>query len=62
MVFKHLYIIQYPHTSKMLIKSEMMKDISISEQIHNEILSLPISPLQTIENTKKIVEVLNEFK
>lgn len=33
----------------------------ISEQIHSEVLSIPISPLQTVENTKKIVEVLNEF-
>lgn len=33
----------------------------ISEQIHNEVLSIPITPLQTVENTKKIVEVLNEF-
>jgi dTDP-4-amino-4,6-dideoxygalactose transaminase len=34
----------------------------ISEQIHNEVLSLPISGIQSLEDTKKIVKVLNEFK
>jgi dTDP-4-amino-4,6-dideoxygalactose transaminase len=34
---------------------------SISERIHNEALSLPISGVQNIEDTQKIVEVLNEF-
>lgn len=34
----------------------------ISEQIHSEVLSLPISGIQSSKNTKKIVEVLNEYK
>lgn len=34
----------------------------ISEQLHNEILSLPISGIQSIENTKKIIQVLNEYQ
>jgi len=34
----------------------------ISERIHNEVLSLPISGVQSIEDTKKIVEVLNDYK
>lgn len=34
----------------------------ISEQIHNEILSLPISSIQSLEDTNNIVEILNEFK
>lgn len=34
----------------------------ISEQIHDEVLSLPISGIQSLEDTKKIVKVLNEFK
>lgn len=34
----------------------------ISEQIHDEILSLPISGVQSLEDTKKIVQVLNEYK
>ena len=33
----------------------------ISEQIHDEILSLPISGVQSLEDTKNIVEKLNEF-
>jgi len=33
----------------------------ISEQIHNEVLSLPISGIQSLEDTMKIVKVLNEF-
>lgn len=34
----------------------------ISERIHDEILSLPISGVQSLEDTKKIVQVLNEYK
>jgi dTDP-4-amino-4,6-dideoxygalactose transaminase len=33
----------------------------ISEQIHKEILSLPLSGVQKLENTKYIVDRLNEF-
>jgi dTDP-4-amino-4,6-dideoxygalactose transaminase len=33
----------------------------ISEQIHNEVLSLPISGVQSLEDTKKIVKILNDF-
>jgi len=34
----------------------------ISEQIHNEVLSLPISGVQSLKDTKEIVRVINEFK
>jgi dTDP-4-amino-4,6-dideoxygalactose transaminase len=34
----------------------------ISEQIHSEVLSLPISGVQSIEKTMEIVKVLNEFR
>jgi dTDP-4-amino-4,6-dideoxygalactose transaminase len=34
----------------------------ISEQIHTEIFSLPISGVLTIKNTEKIVDILNGFK
>jgi dTDP-4-amino-4,6-dideoxygalactose transaminase len=34
----------------------------ISEQIHDEVISLPISGVQSLADTKKIVEVLNDFK
>lgn len=33
----------------------------ISEQIHAEVLSLPISGVQSLEDTKKIVAVINDF-
>ena len=33
----------------------------ISEQIHDEILSLPISGVQNLEDTRKIVESINQF-
>jgi len=38
------------------------KSYPLSEQIHNEILSLPISGVQPIEYTKKIVEVINKYE
>ncbi|MBI9052565.1 MAG: DegT/DnrJ/EryC1/StrS family aminotransferase [Bacteroidales bacterium] len=34
----------------------------ITEQIHNEVLSLPISPTMTDGEAKKVVEILNQFK
>jgi dTDP-4-amino-4,6-dideoxygalactose transaminase len=34
----------------------------ITEQIHNEVLSLPISPVMTNEEVKKVVEALNNYK
>ena len=33
----------------------------ISEKIHDEILSLPISGIQSIEDMKKVVETINEY-
>jgi len=33
----------------------------LSEQIHSEILSLPISGIQSIDDTKKIVKIINDF-
>ncbi len=38
------------------------KSYPISEQIHNEILSLPISGIQTLSDTKKIVHLVNSYK
>lgn len=34
----------------------------ISVQIHDEVMSLPISGVQSLEHTKKVVKVLNDFK
>lgn len=33
----------------------------ISEKIHEEVLSLPISPVMTEEEIKKVIEIVNEF-
>jgi len=33
----------------------------ITEAIHNEVLSLPVSPVQTIENTQLIINLVNDF-
>jgi dTDP-4-amino-4,6-dideoxygalactose transaminase len=37
-------------------------DLPITERIHREVLSLPISPVQSLEQTQKIVEILNRFE
>lgn len=34
----------------------------ITEQIHNEELSLPISPMMTREEVKRVVEIINDWK
>jgi dTDP-4-amino-4,6-dideoxygalactose transaminase len=36
--------------------------LPITEKIHNEVLSLPISPILLIEEAKVIVDVLNKYK
>jgi dTDP-4-amino-4,6-dideoxygalactose transaminase len=33
----------------------------ITELIHNEVLSLPISPVMEWDEVKKVVEVINNF-
>ncbi len=47
-------------------KQEAYRDLHhlrlpITEQIHNEIVSLPISPVMTQEEVAKVIEVVNEF-
>lgn len=37
------------------------ENYEISEQIHNQVLSLPISGVQNFEDTKRIVQVINDF-
>lgn len=34
----------------------------ISEKIHNEVLSLPISPLMSLDDASRVTEALNEYK
>lgn len=36
--------------------------LPISEKIHNEIISLPISPIMPKEHAKKVVEIVNEYR
>lgn len=33
----------------------------VTEKIHDEVLSLPISPVQSLEDTAKIVQVINDY-
>ena len=33
----------------------------ITEKIHNEVISLPISPVMTDDEVKKVVEVVNAY-
>ncbi|MEO1784725.1 DegT/DnrJ/EryC1/StrS family aminotransferase [Thermodesulfobium sp. 4217-1] len=36
--------------------------LPITEKIHREVLSLPISGVQNLDDTRKIVEIINKFK
>ncbi|KIM04415.1 MAG: aminotransferase [Sulfurovum sp. AS07-7] len=49
-----------PH-KQMAYKEWNNESYLISEQIHNEVLSLPISGVQSLEDTMKIVKVLNDY-
>ncbi|MFZ1705220.1 MAG: DegT/DnrJ/EryC1/StrS family aminotransferase [Saprospiraceae bacterium] len=49
-----------PHKQKAYHQLNQM-EFPITEQIHREVLSLPISPVQTLEEMKKIVDVVNSF-
>lgn len=57
-------IIHYPIPPHKQECYKMWNDLSfpITEQIHNEELSLPMSPVLTEEEIKKIVEILNQWK
>ncbi|MCX7736290.1 MAG: DegT/DnrJ/EryC1/StrS family aminotransferase [Candidatus Kapabacteria bacterium] len=37
------------------------KEYPITEKIHREVLSLPISPVMTIKEVKKVVDIINSF-
>ncbi|EAK9908150.1 DegT/DnrJ/EryC1/StrS family aminotransferase [Campylobacter lari] len=57
-------IIHYPIPPH---KQECYKDFNnlslpITEKIHNEVLSLPISPVMTQEEIKQVVEVINDWE
>lgn len=49
-----------PHKQKALLEWENLS-FPISEKIHNEVLSLPISPILTAEEVSYIIKILNKF-
>lgn len=57
-------LIHYPiPPHKQIAYSEFNNDAyPITERIHNEILSLPISPVMEWEEVEKVVEVLNNYR
>ncbi len=57
-------LIHYPiPPNKQLAYKEMNHlDFPITNSIHNEVLSLPISPITTVEDVQKIIEILNNFQ
>ncbi len=50
-----------PHKQEAYIEWNK-EEYPISEKIHNEVISLPISGIQSLEDTKKIVQVINDYK
>lgn len=57
-------LIHYPIPPHKQIAYKEFNNISysISEQIHDEVLSLPISGVQSMLETKKIVEIINNYE
>lgn len=56
-------VIHYPTPPH---KQEAYKELNhlslpISEQIHREVISLPISPVQTLEQTQYVIDVVNKY-
>ena len=56
-------VIHYPTPPH---KQEAYKELNhlslpVSEQIHNEVISLPISPVQTIEQTLYVIDIVNKY-
>ena len=50
-----------PHRQEALKKEYGMQQLPITERIHNEELSLPISPLLTNEDIERIINCANTF-
>lgn len=57
-------IIHYPIPphKQQAYKEWSEQSFPISEKIHSEIISLPISPVQTVEQTMQVIEAVNQFK
>jgi dTDP-4-amino-4,6-dideoxygalactose transaminase len=58
--FQTLIHYPIPPHKQLAYKDMNMMSFPITEQIHNEVLSLPISPVMTDEEVKKVVEVINQ--
>jgi dTDP-4-amino-4,6-dideoxygalactose transaminase len=58
--YKRLSIIQFRLTIKRLCHFEPFV-FPITQKIHDEVLSLPISPVLTMEEVSYIVSVLNKY-
>ncbi len=56
-------LIHYPLPPHKQVAYSMWNECNfpITERIHEEVLSLPISPIQSLEDTKLIVKVINDF-
>ena len=56
-------LIHYPIPPHKQSAYQYWKDISLplTEQIHDEVLSLPISPIQSLEDTQRVVSACNSF-
>ncbi|MNI45350.1 dTDP-3-amino-3,6-dideoxy-alpha-D-galactopyranose transaminase [compost metagenome] len=50
-----------PHKQKAYEEWNQFK-YPISEQIHSEIVSLPISPVMDMADVKQVVEVINAYR
>jgi dTDP-4-amino-4,6-dideoxygalactose transaminase len=50
-----------PHKQKAYLNWNNLS-YPITEQIHHEVLSLPISPVMNIKDVHKVVKILNNFK
>ena len=45
----------------MAYKELSMLNLLVSELIHSEILSIPISPVQALEQTQYIINIMDKF-
>jgi dTDP-4-amino-4,6-dideoxygalactose transaminase len=57
------YLIHYPippHQQEALVEFSNL-NFPITEKIHQEVLSIPISPVLNNNEVQKIIEVLNSF-
>lgn len=51
-----------PHKQRAYTEELGKLRLPITEQIHDEVLSLPLSPVQSSEETDKVIKLINDFK